>query len=139
MEDEIYFWVYILECSNGSYYTGYAKNIIQRYYKHKSGTSGAKFVNAFKVSRLMQCWRIYDTKSSAMKIESIIKSLSRNRKEELIVSPEKLLKLAAEKIEKSIEIYPFNPELVEREMKLANDIKPGINISAFDSLPPGTI
>jgi putative endonuclease len=32
------FWVYILRCSDGSYYTGHTDNLEKRFHEHQSGT-----------------------------------------------------------------------------------------------------
>ncbi|MBT7521096.1 MAG: GIY-YIG nuclease family protein, partial [Nitrospina sp.] len=34
MRVDQYFWLYMLECENGSFYTGYTKNLAIRYYQH---------------------------------------------------------------------------------------------------------
>ncbi len=85
------FWVYILYCDNGSYYTGYTNNIEKRYEQHLNGTGGCKYTRSFKPIRVTRCWQIQESKSLAMKLEKYIKSLSRAEKEWLIVHPEHLI------------------------------------------------
>lgn len=80
------YWVYILYCNNGHYYTGYTSNLIKRYASHLNG-SGSKYTRSFKPLHLAQCWKINGNKSLAMKIERSIKKLSRIEKEKIIGSP----------------------------------------------------
>ena len=83
------YWVYILLCNNGNYYTGYTTDLQRRYQEHVKGTSQCKYTRSFKPISLAQSWQI-NCKSEAMKIESFIKKLSREKKERLILYPEEL-------------------------------------------------
>lgn len=79
--DEVW-CVYILELSNGAYYTGITNNIEQRLEKHKTG-KGSKYVRSFlplKLAYIEQC----ESKSAALKREIYIKKLSRKKKELLV-------------------------------------------------------
>jgi putative endonuclease len=75
--------IYILECGNGSLYTGIAKDVKKRLDEHKSG-KGAKYTRSFGVKRL-----VYEeaarTRSGALKREAAIKRLERPEKLKLIV------------------------------------------------------
>jgi putative endonuclease len=86
-----YFYVYILQCNNNSYYTGYTTNLERRYQEHVKGTIKCKFTRSFKPLYIAQSWKIYGNKNIAMKIEKYIKSLNREKKEHLIQFPDKLL------------------------------------------------
>lgn len=77
------YWVYILECSNNSYYTGYTNDLLRRYKEHSKGSTKSKYTRAFKPVKLLKSWRFKD-KSSALKFEHFVKSLSREKKEQLI-------------------------------------------------------
>lgn len=79
------FWVYILECENNRYYTGYTNHLIKRYHCHVSGKA-SKFTRSFKPIRVAQCWSVAE-KSHAMKMERYIKSLTRLEKEKIIDDP----------------------------------------------------
>lgn len=79
------YWIYILLCSNGSYYTGYTVDITKRYQAHLDGTA-CKYTRSFKPLKLVKSWKINGTKSLAMKVEARIKKLSRKQKEQLITS-----------------------------------------------------
>jgi putative endonuclease len=76
------FFVYILECKDGSYYTGYTDDIGKRLKAHNSG-KGAKYTRARRPCVLVYYEEFMD-KSSAMKREYAVKQLSRKQKEVLI-------------------------------------------------------
>jgi len=84
------YWVYILNCSNGAYYTGYTTDLERRYNEHVTGTGKCKYTRSFKPVSIAQSWRVSD-KSVAMKIEKYIKQLSRRQKELLVLNPEQLM------------------------------------------------
>lgn len=81
------YWVYILHCSNGSYYTGYTNNLQKRYQSHLNGTGKCKYTRSFKPLTIAQCWKIESDKSFAMQLERKIKSLTRQEKEKIIAKP----------------------------------------------------
>ncbi|MCG1009478.1 GIY-YIG nuclease family protein [Salinicoccus sp. ID82-1] len=74
--------VYIVECADGSLYTGYAKDVTSRIAKHNSG-NGAKYTRNRGPVRLMHS-EAYQTKSEALKREHEIKKLTRQQKLALI-------------------------------------------------------
>ena len=53
------YYVYILLCKNGSYYTGYTTDIKRRYKEHLKGTAKSKYTRSFKVKNLAQCWQAF--------------------------------------------------------------------------------
>jgi putative endonuclease len=78
------FYVYILECRDGSYYTGYTSNIKNRLKLHNSGR-GAKYTRDRRPLRLV--WvKKYSYFKRAFRRELEIKRLSRKKKEQLISS-----------------------------------------------------
>ena len=86
------YWVYILNCSNGSYYTGYTNDLTRRYQQHLDGTGKCKYTRSFKPLSIAQCWLVADDKTVAMEIERYIKKLSREQKEQLLLYPKRLTK-----------------------------------------------
>lgn len=82
------YWVYILNCNNGSYYTGYTTNLTRRFQEHLAGTDKCKYTRSFKPLGIAQSWQISGTQSMAMKIETFIKRLSKQKKIELILNPD---------------------------------------------------
>lgn len=82
-------WVYILHCNNGAYYTGYTIDLERRYQEHVVGTSKCKYTRSFKPVCIAQSWKFAD-KTTALKVESFIKKLSKAEKEKIILHPENL-------------------------------------------------
>jgi putative endonuclease len=78
------YWVYILLCENGAYYTGYTNDLETRYQQHLSG-KGAKYTRSFKPIKIAQSWEVSD-KSTAMKMEAHLKKLTRKEKEKMILN-----------------------------------------------------
>ena len=85
------YWVYILLCSNNSYYTGYTNDLARRYQSHVSGTGKCKYTRSFRPICIAQSWKIDGGKALAMKIERYIKKLSRDEKENIISHPSTLI------------------------------------------------
>lgn len=85
------YWVYILNCENGSFYTGYTTDLMRRYQEHVSGTGGCKYTRSFKPLSIAQQWQIEGELSTAMQVERFIKKLSKKKKEELVLYPERLI------------------------------------------------
>ncbi|KTD45133.1 GIY-YIG nuclease family protein [Legionella parisiensis] len=85
MSEKIY-WVYILRCSNQSYYTGYTDNLERRFQDHLAG-KGGKYTRSFRPLSIAQSWEIRGDKSTAMRIERYIKKLSKAQKEQLVLDP----------------------------------------------------
>ena len=81
------YYVYIIECANGSLYTGITTNIDRRFEEHKMSKKGAKYTRAFKPVKLRALWKTktnLNAKSLAGKLESRIKMLNRKNKIQLI-------------------------------------------------------
>jgi len=85
------YWIYMLECTNGAYYTGITLDLPRRYRQHVSGKGGARFTRAFKPVRIAQCWKFPGSRGDAQRLEYALKSLDRSEKEVLVSEP-KLLK-----------------------------------------------
>lgn len=82
------FIVYIVQCSRGTYYTGYTSDLESRIKKHNDGT-GAKYLRGKGPVKLVYA-REYRYFKNAFKAEIKIKLLTRGKKDELIkrgVSP----------------------------------------------------
>jgi putative endonuclease len=87
------YWVYILQCENGAYYTGYTTDLERRYDEHVAGTAKCKYTRSFKPVKIAQAWKITTSKNIALKVEKFIKSLTKKKKEELIAEPGWLVQL----------------------------------------------
>lgn len=71
-------YVYLLECSNGSLYTGVARNVEQRFRAHCAGR-GARYTRAFPPQRIVHVLQCTD-RSSALRQEYAIKQMSSSEK-----------------------------------------------------------
>jgi putative endonuclease len=76
--------VYILECSDGTYYTGITNNLSRRLQQHNDGTA-SKYTRGQRPVKLRGS-RICPDKSSALKMEYAIKRLPRGEKLKLLKS-----------------------------------------------------
>ena len=75
-------WVYIVKCSDGTFYTGVSNNLKARIKKHNSG-EGAKYTQSRRPVELVYKEKSLD-KSRSLKREIEIKKLKRSEKLELI-------------------------------------------------------
>ena len=80
-EDKKYF-AYIVECKDGSLYTGFTTDLANRVRTHNEG-KGAKYTKARRPVRLVY-YEEFTTKQLAMKREAAIKKLTHQQKQELI-------------------------------------------------------
>ena len=84
-------YVYILLCKDGSYYTGYARNVKRRVKRHKKG-QGARYTKMHEPEKIVYVEE-FDSRSEAMKREREIKSFSHCKKRQLANLNEKSRKL----------------------------------------------
>jgi len=75
-------YTYIVECVDGTYYTGITNNLDRRMAQHNAGI-GAKYTRGRTPVKLVRS-EMYGSKSDAMKREYAIKQLPREKKEEII-------------------------------------------------------
>jgi putative endonuclease len=76
------YYCYIVQCSDGSYYTGWSTNPQQRELRHNRG-QGARYTRAHRPVTLVYVEPQPDL-STAMKREASIKTMSREMKMHLI-------------------------------------------------------
>lgn len=75
-------YVYIIECSDGTLYTGYTNNLDKRINTHNKG-KGAKYTRCRLPVKLLY-YEEYDLKGEALKREYKIKQMTRKQKLKLI-------------------------------------------------------
>ncbi len=109
------YWIYILQCENGSYYTGYTNDLDKRFQQHMNGSAGAKYTRSFKPKRIAQSWKLKGTKGTALKIEHMIKGMDRKTKDLIVEDPDKLKDIINDKLSLNVNLISFNPEIGERE------------------------
>ena len=76
------FWVYILRCSDGSYYTGHTDNLERRISKYKAGECEGYTASRLPVELAwsQEC----STREEALSAEMQIKGWSRKKKEAMM-------------------------------------------------------
>ena len=75
-------YTYILECKDGTYYTGWTNNLNKRLKDHNDG-KGAKYTKARLPVSLIY-YEEFQTKQEAMSREYVIKHMTRKEKSKLI-------------------------------------------------------
>ncbi|WP_454743089.1 GIY-YIG nuclease family protein [Cupriavidus necator] len=78
MPDDSAWYLYLLECTGDSIYTGITTDVARRFAEHVSG-KGAKYTRSRKPIRVMGQLR-FETKSEALKAEIEIKRMSSAQK-----------------------------------------------------------
>jgi putative endonuclease len=78
------YYVYVILCTDGSFYTGYTKNIDARIKLHESG-KGAKYTKMHKPQKVAYL-ELFDSRVKAMRREKEIKKLTHQQKLNLINS-----------------------------------------------------
>ena len=76
--------VYILECADGSYYTGSAANLSKRLWEHETGASSSAYTYSRRPVKLVWASEEVARYSDALRFERQIKGWSRAKKEALI-------------------------------------------------------
>ncbi len=76
------YYVYIVKCNDGSFYTGYTQNLENRIKAHNNGY-GARYLKGRVPVRLV-FFKKYRYYKNALRAEKKIKKYSREKKQELI-------------------------------------------------------
>ena len=77
------FFVYLLECADGTFYTGQTNNLQRRMSEHKKG-KGAKYVRS-RLPFTLKYAETHPTRGHAMRRENEIKSWNRRKKRQLFL------------------------------------------------------
>jgi len=75
------YYVYLLLCEDGSYYTGYTKNIASRLERHKEGR-GARYTRMRRPKKIVYVEE-FNTRRFAIRRERQIKALNHAEKQKL--------------------------------------------------------
>jgi putative endonuclease len=89
------YWVYILLCSDSSYYTGSTSNLEKRLSEHQNGLIEGYTKNRRPVELVF--YEYYQDVNEALVAERQIKGWNRKKKEALINQDFELLKILAKK------------------------------------------
>ncbi|MBR6444680.1 MAG: GIY-YIG nuclease family protein [Firmicutes bacterium] len=87
MDDNNKNYVYIVECSDGSLYTGWTTDVAKRVEAHNSG-KGAKYTRSRRPVKLVH-YEEFPTKEKALRREAQIKKLTPAKKRQLFSSSSK--------------------------------------------------
>lgn len=79
------YFVYILECSDSTFYTGITTNLDRRIKEHNSSKLGAKYTKVRRPVKLIYS-KEFENRSEASIEESRIKKLSRTEKLNFIIN-----------------------------------------------------
>lgn len=82
------YYVYILLCGDGSYYTGYTNDLKARLEMHREGR-GSKYTRTRRPERIVYVEE-FESRSEAMRREIEIKNLSHTEKQDLAKRSEPL-------------------------------------------------
>lgn len=82
------FYVYIVECADGTFYTGYTSDIKRRLREHNNGARGAKYLRGKTPAKLVYV-KEYNYYKRVLRAERTIKKLSHRQKQELVQIYEK--------------------------------------------------
>jgi putative endonuclease len=91
-----FIYLYILKCSDSSYYTGVTNNIERRLNEHQLGINEGSYTSARRPVELVWQEKFSDF-NLAFQWETKIKNWSRKKKEALIKGDFELLKVLAKK------------------------------------------
>jgi predicted GIY-YIG superfamily endonuclease len=105
------FWVYILRCADGSYYTGHTDNLDKRIGEHTTGAIVSCYTFRHRPLELVFSQE-FTTREEALASEQQIKGWSRKKKEAMIRGDwAEVSRLA--KSTKAVQKPPVRPEPVE--------------------------
>jgi putative endonuclease len=76
------FWVYILKCADGSYYTGHTDNLEKRIGEHRSGAFGGYTSTRLPAELVFS--QDFSSREEALTSERQIKGWSRKKKEAMM-------------------------------------------------------
>ena len=75
------YYVYVLLCQDGTYYTGHARNVKTRFRQHERGL-GARYTRTHKPEKIVFTEK-FQTRREAMRRERTIKRLNHTQKQRL--------------------------------------------------------
>ena len=76
-------FLYVVECSDGTLYAGIATDVTRRLREHNSSLKGAKYTRSRRPVNLIY-WTDFSDRATACKAEAKFKKLTRKQKLEII-------------------------------------------------------
>ena len=76
-------FLYVIQCNDGTLYTGVTTDVSRRVHEHNTTSRGAKYTKTRRPVKLMY-WIDFGNRSAAQKAEYRFKKLTRKEKERVI-------------------------------------------------------
>ena len=83
MHEHVFFYVYILKCSDGTYYTGFTNDLTRRLDEHESGKNKQSYTHERRPVELV-FYETFTDPDTAIAYEKKLKKWSKLKKEALI-------------------------------------------------------
>lgn len=112
----------MLECENGSYYTGYTDDLERRYGEHRKGTTKSKYTRSFRPVRIARSWSLTGSRGDALRVESLIQGMSRKAKMDVIADPALLRQIVIGAYENDYDIALYHLEAQDEVPEPERDI-----------------
>ena len=107
------YFVYMVRCEDESLYTGIAADLARRMREHKARNAlCARYTRSHPVAALAAAWQA-ETRSDALRLEALIKRLTRAQKLALAAAPETLDAVFGEKL-RGASFAPLSPSARQR-------------------------
>jgi putative endonuclease len=94
--------VYVVQCSDDSFYTGITTNLARRMAEHRSGKRGAKYLRGREPLTYVFDFSV-SNRSEASRLESLIKRMPRQQKQRYLDDTEALRALLEEHLAENAE------------------------------------
>lgn len=115
------FYTYIIGCKNDTLYTGYTTDIKRRMIEHTDGTN-CKYTKNYGFKKL-EAYFESSSRSTAMKLESYIKKMTRAKKLKIIENPNTLVEMFLNDKGEHIRIGSMGVDIINNEVyKFKKDI-----------------
>lgn len=115
------YYIYIILCENGSFYTGITNDLINRFNKHKN-KKGAYYTKIHKPLKYLSVWEVENI-NSALKIEYYIKTKSKKIKTLFTENNKLLKKYFNEDKNENIKIKSMNKNKLNKINEIINENK----------------
>lgn len=122
MKNTAHWFVYMLECENGSYYTGSTDDLERRYGEHRKGTAKSKYTRSFRPVRIARCWTLSGSRGDAMRVERLIQGMNRTAKNDVVADPASLRQIVIGAYGKDFGIAPYHHEPPDQVPESGRDI-----------------
>lgn len=108
------YYTYIIRCKNDTLYTGYTTDIKRRMIEHTDGTN-CKYTKNYGFKNL-EAYFESSSRSTAMKLESYIKKLTRAKKLKIIENPNTLVEMFLNDKGEQIRIGSIDVDIINSEV-----------------------